>query len=103
MSNFKNLPSTTIVINTTPYQASQDYLFSSPVVIFPDEMINEEPTSIEEGGSCYIPSPMDRRIERYKKLRAIHERAGRLPKSPVSENESRNSSHSSTSSNPSEN
>lgn len=94
MSEFKNI--STLLIPTSSCQSS--YL-SSPVVIFPDEILSEEPLSMEDDGNSY--SYIDRRVDRYRKLRAMHERAGRLPKSPVSENNngSRNTSTSSSRSN----
>ncbi|GBB85320.1 hypothetical protein RclHR1_11890003 [Rhizophagus clarus] len=57
------------------------------IVIFPENNFCEEPGSIEEEMLSFsfvtnCPSPIERKMDRYKKLRAMHERAGRLPKSP---------------------
>ncbi|RHZ45188.1 hypothetical protein Glove_688g17 [Diversispora epigaea] len=91
MSEFKNI--STLLI---PNSHCQSYI-SQPVLIFPEEMLNEEPMSMEDECNYSTPSHLDRKINRYRKLRAMHERAGRLPKSPISENnnESRNTSTSS--------
>ncbi|CAG8588236.1 6564_t:CDS:2 [Diversispora eburnea] len=81
MPEFKNV--TTLLI---PNSHCQSYI-SQPVLIFPEEMLNDEPMSMEEDCNSYsTPSYLDRKINRYRKLRAMHERAGRLPKSPISEN-----------------
>lgn len=60
---------------------------SNAIVIFPENTFCEEPASIEEEMLSFsfisnCPSPVERKMDRYKKLRAMHERAGRLPKSP---------------------
>ncbi|CAG8557962.1 12088_t:CDS:1 [Acaulospora colombiana] len=103
MPEFRNLHNTsTLIISAASYGSSSNCLFASPIMIFPDEVVSEEPANIENeevsDSGCFIQSPMDRKMERYRKLRAMHERAGRLPKSTVPENDSRNSSQSSTSS-----
>ncbi|CAB5359227.1 uncharacterized protein OCT59_000026 [Rhizophagus irregularis] len=59
---------------------------SNAVVIFPENNFCEEPASIEEEMLSFsfitnCPSPIERKMDRYKKLRAMHERAGRLHKS----------------------
>ncbi|CAI2178187.1 1942_t:CDS:2 [Funneliformis geosporum] len=68
--------------------ATTDYLLSSKsnyIVIFPEGTISEEPMQFDDKALEYslisnCPSPIERKLEKYKKLRAIHERAGRLPK-----------------------
>ncbi|CAG8539538.1 9730_t:CDS:1 [Funneliformis mosseae] len=76
-----NLPK--INISTT-----SDYLLSSKpnaIVIFPEGTISDEPMAFDDEALEFslisnCPSPIERKMEKYKKLRAIHERAGRLPK-----------------------
>src|SRR5947207_2597831 len=64
-------------------ESASDFL-KDAVVIFPDGTLSEEPMSEESLTfsslltSC--PSPIERKVERYRKLRAMKERAGRVPK-----------------------
>jgi hypothetical protein len=65
-------------------ESASDYL-KNAVVIFPENGFSEEPTSLGEELSFSLmtkcPSPIERKVDRYRKLRAMRERAGRLPKS----------------------
>src|SRR4051794_33791022 len=67
-------------------ESTADFLKSNAIVIFPESNLSEEPLSLSEESLSFsllakCPSPIERKMERYRKLRALHERAGRLPKS----------------------
>ncbi|CAG8742880.1 17464_t:CDS:1, partial [Dentiscutata erythropus] len=65
---------------------SQNFFSDSPAIcIFPDNAICEEPTDLEESTlEFFVPSILDRKIERHRQRRAICERAGRLQKTSIS-------------------
>ena len=65
-------------------ESTTNFLKSNAVIIFPESNMCEEPMTLEDETlfslmpSC--PSPIERKLDRYRKLRAMHERAGRLHK-----------------------
>ncbi|CAJ0631037.1 8627_t:CDS:2 [Entrophospora sp. SA101] len=73
------LSSSSITSDTDNQQTNQTNSQWTPVVIFPENnAICEEPEMI---GDCvdddFSSAIFNRKLERYKKLRAIHERSGR--------------------------
>lgn len=74
--------SSSITSDTGNTQTNQTNSQWTPVVIFPENnTICEEPEMIDDRVEDDFSSAIfNRKLERYKKLRAIHERSGRFTK-----------------------